>query len=173
MKAEKKPSKTEGRDNKGRFAPGNKLGPGRPASFHSVAVKAAREAALNVGLPVLIQAASEGDTESAKTLCLLGIPKLKPTTILEPVQLAQAATLKEKGERILDAVANGEVTGETASVLIELLKALGDAEIRERLDALEQRAAEGKMGVLVTPGLLSPEAWIAEAQRTVNDEPQE
>lgn len=173
MSAETKRKETaEGRDSRGRFAKGNKLSPGRRENPHSMAIKAAREAALTVGLPTLIQAASEGDTESARTLCLLGIPKLRPIALLEPVDLSKAATVKEKAERVLEAITSGEVSGDTASVLLDLLRSMTDLDVRERLEALEQKAAQGKCGVLITPGMMNAEAWIAEAQRTVNDEPQ-
>lgn len=167
--AETSRKKTEGRDSKGRFAKGNKLSPGRRENPHSVAIRAAREAALTVGLPTLIQAASEGDTESAKTLCLLGIPKLKNVALLEPVQL-QGATPKKRAEEILAAITNGEVSAETASVLIELLRMMADIDIQERLESLEQKATQGRCGVLVTPGLLSAGEWLKAAQGAI-DEP--
>lgn len=162
------------RDAKGRFLKGApSMSPGRPKAPHAEAVAAVRRAAIDIGLPLLIEAAKGGDLEAVKELCRLGFPRMKAVTPLDAVPLDRMADLTAKAESVLEVVTSGQVSAETAEILLSALRTVAEvnevAELKERLAGLEEKAQAGRVGVLVTPGMLSPEAWIAEAQRTVDD----
>lgn len=161
--------KSGDRDAKGRFLPGHsKPGPGRK-SPHSEAVRAARDAALEVGLPVLCRAAEEGDLTAAVELCRIGLPRLRPLSIVEAVPVSEGAGIGTKAEQIFQAIVAGGLSAETAQVLIAALKALAEAtdlaDLQARLATMEERT-QGKSGVLIVPGVLDAETWLQAAQET-------
>ncbi len=163
----------DSRDSKGRFLPGHKKpGPGRK-SPHSEAVRAVREAALEYGLPCLVEACQSGDIEAAKALCGLGLPKLRPITPMEPVTLG-GETLKDTAALVMELVASGRVTCEQAQTLLSALKTVAEVQqigdLQQRIADLESRTQGGRCGVLVTPGLVDAETWLRAAQGAIDGE---
>ncbi len=170
-------AKSDCRDSKGRFLPGHTLaGPGRK-SPHSEAVKAVQRAALEHGLPCLVQACQAGDIEAAKALCGLGLPRLKPVSLMDFVPLSEGADIATKAAEVFAALAAGGLTTDTADALTAALKVLADAaevgELKRKLEALEEQTQGGRCGVLVVPGVASPEDWTREAAKGAASEPQE
>lgn len=144
---DKKPTQTVKRNSNGRFALGNAGGPGRPAGASCRALLMAREAAEHTALPMLIEAAQDGDWEAAKILLAYGLPRQKPVAIPEAVPLPDGS-LTEKMSALLAGVAQGSVSaslaGEVASLIataakvdeVEQLTARVE-ELLERLDRIE------------------------------------
>ena len=115
------------RDTRGRFIaghPGNPKGRGR--STHAEAVAAVRRAAIDIGLPLLIEAAKGGDLEAVKELCRLGFPRMKPVTPLDAVPLDRMADLTAKAESVLEVVTSGQVSAETAETLLSALQTVSE-----------------------------------------------
>lgn len=134
----------EGRDRKGRFAPGN---PGRPKGTRHRATLAA-EAVLDGEADALtrkaVELAMEGDT-TALRLCLERIApprKDRPVTVALP-PLDGAGGITAAMSRVLEAVAAGDLTpteGQAVAALIEAhRRAVETAELEARIAALEDK----------------------------------
>ena len=126
------------RDVKGRFRPGSTGNPkGRPTGAAARILLDLRDWAKSEALPLMKQAALDGDMDMLKTLVMLALPKQKPVSL--------PLSLPGKPEEILEAMADGEVDPSTAQ---EALGAhLTAARVREiseleaRLTALEEALA--------------------------------
>ena len=127
------------RDVKGRFRPGSTGNPkGRPTGAAARILLDLRDWAESEALPLMKQAALDGDMDALKTLVMLALPKQKPVSL--------PLSLPGKPEEILEAMADGEVDPSTAQ---EALGAhLTAARVREvseleaRLAALERAVQE-------------------------------
>ena len=127
------------RDVKGRFRPGSTGNPkGRPTGAAARILLDLRDWAESEALPLMKQAALDGDMDALKTLVVLALPKQKPVSL--------PLSLPGKPEEILEAMADGEVDPSTAQ---EALGAhLTAARVREvseleaRLAALERALQE-------------------------------
>ena len=127
------------RDVKGRFRPGSTGNPkGRPTGAAARILLDLRDWAESEALPLMKQAALDGDMDALKTLVGLALPKQKPVSL--------PLSLPGKPEEILEAMADGEVDPSTAQ---EALGAhLTAARVREvseleaRLAALERALQE-------------------------------
>lgn len=122
------------RDERGRFLRGN---PGRPPGTRvKLSKRALRQVHDNFDLliGVLIYKALEGDTDAAKFLLSLGLPKDQPVDL--PELSAQS---------VADAVMSGEVTpteGRTLATTLAKLREVQDVdELRARLEELERSLA--------------------------------
>ncbi|WP_299436817.1 DUF5681 domain-containing protein [uncultured Rhodospira sp.] len=135
---------TEGRDAKGRFAPGN---PGRPRGARHRATLAA-EAILDGEADALtrkaVELAMQGDTVALR-LCLERIApprKDRPVTVELPA-LDGAGGITAAMATVLEAVAAGSLTpseGQAMAALIEAhRRAVETAELEARITALEDR----------------------------------
>lgn len=70
------------RDAKGRFLKGTSGNPaGRQPGATCRALRLARDAAEEVALPALIEAARSGDLDACKTLIAYGLPRQRPVSI--------------------------------------------------------------------------------------------
>lgn len=131
------------RDSRGRFLPGNRLGKGRPKGATCNALRQAREAAEQYALPLLIQAVKDGDIKAATALVAYGLPKHKPMVEVGPVDFREGATLTEKAEAVLQAVADGSISGDAGKLYMDMLAAVASMkqadEIEERMRELENR----------------------------------
>ena len=92
----------------------------------------------------LVDLALEGDTSAIKICLDKVIPNIKPTD--EPVSIAEfseAADLTAKGELVMAAVADGELTPDQGSSLQSIIAAQGRIlevnDLAERVAALEQK----------------------------------
>lgn len=140
-------SRTEqdGRDSKGRFTSGRSGNPrGKPKGATCKALKMAREAAETVALPLLIHAVQEeGDLKAAAVLVSVGLPKHKPMVEVGPVDFPTDATLTEKAEIVLQAVASGAISGDAGKLYMEMLSSVAAMkqtdELETRLAALEKK----------------------------------
>ena len=126
------------RDVKGRFRPGSTGNPkGRPTGAAARILLDLRDWAESEALPLMKQAALDGDMDALKTLVVLALPKQKPVSL--------PLSLPGKPEEILEAMAEGEVDPSTAQeALVAHLTAARVREISEleaRLTALEEALA--------------------------------
>jgi len=133
------------RDQRGRFAAGNK---GKPRGAKNRATKLAVEL-LESGIEdvanVVVEAARNGDLSAARIV----FDKLVPTAKERRVELpnlpdtSTASGVNEAQQRVLEAVATGELTPGEANTLSAIIeqrrKAIETLELERRLVALEER----------------------------------
>lgn len=141
-----KPTKN-GRKPDGTFAPGNRLGGGKPGARHKVtrAMEALLEGQHEALTKKAIDMALGGDT-TALRLCLdrlVPVRKDAPVSFaLPPVKTAADAVAASSA--LLEAVANGEVTPDEAGRVMALLTAhkaiLESGDLEARIAALEAKA---------------------------------
>ena len=118
------------------FQPGQSGNPnGRPRGAVSQVLRMAREAAVNVGLPRIIDAANGGDLFACRTLVQLGLPKLRPISEPEAVPL-EGETLTAKASALIDLVASGEVSSQVGNEVVGILATAA------RIDEVEQLRAQ-------------------------------
>ena len=121
----------EARDAKGRWKPGQSGNPSGPKPGASCrALLMAREWAEEKGLPLLMEAAEDGDMDAIKLLVQLGMPRTKAVSI--PVALPGGP------DGVLAALEAGTIAPDEAKVVMDVH--LGRAKIRE-VEELEQRLA--------------------------------
>lgn len=145
MSDRKNGSKTEGRDQKGRFASGNS---GKPRGAKHRATKLAMEL-LESGIEdvagVVVEAARGGDLMAARIVLDKLIPSAKERRVDLPnfPDTATAAGVSEAQQRVLQAVVVGELTPGEASTMSGILearrKALETQELEARIAALESK----------------------------------
>ena len=160
------------RDKKGRIQKGSApINPrGRPKSGVNVFLEKVRTAAINTALPLLIEAAKNGDTDAAKTLLLAGLPKVKAITPMDAIPTGTDTNdAAAKVQAILSLIERGEVTQEQAQIMLTgtetLLRAREQEEINARITALEDKQKEKQeSGVLIVPGVLQERDWLKEVQ---------
>lgn len=139
-----------GRNRNGTFAQGNAGGPGRPVGSVNALLRQARDAAEQIALPQIIDHARAGDLYACRVLLQLGLPKMRPVSIPEPFSL-QGDTMSEKAQAIIDLVANGELSTQTASEVASIISTACKVdeltELRLRIEAIDQKLqdmGEGK-----------------------------
>lgn len=142
MTSKSKAEQAVERDVKGRFRPGSTGNRrGRPTGAAARILLDLRDWAKSEALPLMKQAALDGDMDMLKTLVMLALPKQKPVSL--------PLSLPGKPEEILEAMADGEVDPSTAQEALGAhltaarVKEL--SEIEARLAALE-RAVQEKDG---------------------------
>ena len=119
------------RDVKGRFRPGSTGNPkGRPTGAAARILLDLRDWAKSEALPLMKQAALDGDMDALKTLVMLGVPRQK--TVSLPVALPGGP------DGVLAALEAGTIAPDEAKVVMDVH--LGRAKIRE-VEELEQRLA--------------------------------
>ena len=138
MTSKSKAEQAVERDVKGRFRPGSTGNPkGRPTGAAARILLDLRDWAKSEALPLMKQAALDGDMDMLKTLVMLALPKQKPVSL--------PSSLPGKPEEILEAMAGGEVDPSTAQEALGAhLTAARVKEISEleaRLTALEEALA--------------------------------
>jgi hypothetical protein len=142
---------TEGRDDKGRFGPGN---PGRPLGARNRATAAA-QAVLDDGIGEVakkcLELALEGDTACLLALLKLRIPANREVPAQEPIELPALGTPKEALvalRTIAEAAARGDIDSDHARSLVAiveaLLKSFEVVDLDERIRALEAQAQGGR-----------------------------
>lgn len=119
------------RDIKGRFRPGASGNPkGRPTGAAARILLDLRDWAESEALPLMKQAALDGDMDALKTLVMLALPKQKPVAL--PVALPGGP------DGVLAALEAGEIAPDEAKTMMAVH--LDRVRIRE-IEELEQRLA--------------------------------
>lgn len=131
------------RDAKGRFLKGTSGNPaGRQPGATCRALRLARDAAEEVALPALIEAARSGDLDACKTLIAYGLPRQRPVSIPEPVDLPEEGGLSGQMAALLRLVARGEVSataaGEVGALISTAAKVDEVTELREQVESLKR-----------------------------------
>lgn len=134
----------EGRDARGRFAPGNA---GRPVGTRTKATRAV-EALLEGEAEALtrraVEKALDGDVQALR-LCLERLaPARKPEgRTVELPELAEAATPAEQARAIVAAVATGQVPADVGKALLDgiasVCRIVEISELEQRIAALESK----------------------------------
>ena len=105
-------------------------------------MRLARDAAEEVALPALIEAARGGDLEACKALIAYGLPRQRPVSIPEPVDLPEIGDLSEQMTALLRLMARGEVStttaGEVAAIIATAAKVDEVTQLREQVEALKR-----------------------------------
>lgn len=131
------------RDGRGRFLPG-KSGNlfGRPKGSTCHALRMAREAAEEVALPVLIEAAKSGDMEACKVLVSYGLPRQKPVHLPSPVELPETDDLSELAKAVFRLLKEGRIGVDVAGEMIGMLGTAARveevSELREQVENLKR-----------------------------------
>lgn len=133
------------RDQKGRFAPGNR---GKPRGAKNRATKLAMEL-LECGIEdvagVVVEAARGGDLMAARIVLDKLIPSAKERRIELPAfpDTATAAGVSQAQQHLLEAVAAGDITPGEANTLSGIVearrKAIETQELEARIAALESK----------------------------------
>lgn len=131
------------RDAQGRFVPGSIGNPkGRPAGASCRALRMARQAAEEVALPVLIEAARNGNLDACRVLVGYGLPRQRPVTLPEPVDLPDTGTLSDQIQALLRLVAAGEVSPSAATEISGIIATAARVdevtELREQVESLKR-----------------------------------
>jgi hypothetical protein len=142
------------RDQRGRFAKGNSGGPGNPLARQASKFRAAAMSAITPEhVAAIIRKATkkalEGDMKAARLVLerVLGRPGEEMQEIgalaIELPDLNTASDCLRATKVVLDAIVDGSITRETASLLIDAInartRAIETVEIEQRMRELEQR----------------------------------
>ena len=92
---------------------------GRPKGSSNKALKLVRDAAEDI-LPKIIGLAKEGDFEAQKLLLAHGLPRLKPVTPPEPIDLG-IGDFVAQAKSLLQAVADGQLSPTTAAEIAGIM----------------------------------------------------
>lgn len=141
------PSKN--RDPSGKFAPGNKVGRGRPHGSRNQATIVLQDLLDGAGKGLTarcIKMAHDGDPTALRLVMERLIPPRKDRPVyLRLPKINTAAAVAKAAAAVLEAVASGEITpseGESVSTIVEMRRrAIETAEFESRLAALEERQA--------------------------------
>lgn len=117
----KNTNKQASRDAKGRWLPGKSGNPaGRRAGATCHALQMARDAAVEVGLPLLIERAREGDVEAARVLVHVGLPRQKP--VAQPITVDLPGDgFTEQARAVLARVAAGDISIDDGAALTGII----------------------------------------------------
>ena len=131
------------RDVKGRFLKGASGNPaGRQPGTTCRALRLAHDAAEEVALPALIEAARSGDLDACKALIAYGLPRQRPVSLPEPIDLPEEGDLSEQMNTLLRLVARGEgsttAAGEVAALISTAAKVDEVTELREQVESLKR-----------------------------------
>lgn len=98
-----------------------------------------------MALPLVIDAASNGDLNAARTLLQLGLPKLRPVSLPENVPLPDG-TLTEKANAVLGLVSDGTISAQTGVEVTGIISTIGKVDeitiLAEKVAMLEERIRE-------------------------------
>ena len=127
------------RDVKGRFRPGSTGNPkGRPTGAAARILLDLRDWAESEALPLMKQAALDGDMDALKTLVMLGVPRQK--TVSLPVALPGGP------DGVLAALEAGEIAPDEAKTMmavhLDRVRIREAEELEQRLAALERAVQE-------------------------------
>ena len=132
------------RGQRGRFAPGNKLSPGRPPGRGPVAemrVKLATD--LDQIIDTLKAQALAGDAQAIRIILDRVLPALRPVEMPTTLDLPANSTLADQARAAIQAVADGDLAPAQAAQIVTALggvaKIIESTELMRRIEALEAR----------------------------------
>ena len=132
------------RGQRGRFAPGNKLSPGRPPGRGPVAemrVKLATD--LDKIIDTLKAQALAGDAQAIRIILDRVLPALRPVEMPTTLTLPADGTLAEQARAVVQAAADGDLAPAQAAQIVTALggvaKIIETTELVRRIEALEAR----------------------------------
>ena len=132
-----KAGKGAGRAANGQFLPGYAGGPGRPKGQSNSLLVKARQWVAEKGLPMMIEAAENGDADALKCLVSLGMPKVRPSNptldCLEGMPLPKkTADLGNVARFLVERVASGSLSVTDADAIYSLAERSVSAQSRGR-----------------------------------------
>jgi hypothetical protein len=131
---------------RGRFAPGNKLSPGRPPGRGPVAeMRATLATDLHQIIDTLKAQALAGDAAAIRIILDRVLPALRPVDMPTTLDLPADGTLADQGRAVMQAAADGDLAPAQAAQIITALggvaKIIETTELVKRIEALEARHA--------------------------------
>jgi hypothetical protein len=133
----------------GRFAPGNKLSPGRPPGRGPVAeLRATLATDLDKIIDTLRTQALAGDAQAIRIILDRVLPALRPVEMPTALDLPADGTLADQARAVVQAAANGDLAPAQAAQIVTALcgvaKIIETTELMRRIEALEARNKGGK-----------------------------
>lgn len=137
------------RGQRGRFAPGNKLSPGRPPGRGPVAeMRAVLATDLDKIIGVLKAQALAGDPQAIRIVLDRVLPALRPVDLPTTLDLPGDGTLADQARAVVRAAADGELSLAQAAQIVTALggvaKIVEVTELVTRIGALEARNHGGR-----------------------------
>lgn len=131
---------------RGRFAPGNKLSPGRPPGRGYIAeLRATLATDLDKIIEQLRTQALAGDAQAIRIILDRVLPALRPVDMPTPLALPAHGSLADQARAVVLAAAVGDLAPAQAAQLITGLggvaKIIESTELEARIAALEARGA--------------------------------
>ena len=134
--------KKSDRGQRGQFALGNKLSPGRPLGRGPVAEMRDKLATdLDAIVGVLRAQALAGDVQAIRIVLDRVLPALRPVDLPTPLSLPRDGTLADQARAVVQAAADGDLAHAQASQIVTALggvaKIVETTELLRRVEALE------------------------------------
>ena len=131
---------------RGRFAPGNKLSPGRPPGRGPGAeLRAVLATDLDKIIGVLRTQALAGDAQAIRIVLDRVLPALRPVDMPTMLALPVGGTLADQARAVVQAAADGDLAPAQAAQIVTALggvaKIIETTELMLRIEALEARSA--------------------------------
>lgn len=137
--------KESDRGPRGRFAPGNKLSPGRPPGRGPAAELRGKLATdIDKIIDVLRAQALAGDPQAIRIVLDRVLPALRPVDMPTTLDLPADATLADQARAVVRAAADGDLAPAQAAQIVTALggvaKIVETTELEQRIAALEARS---------------------------------
>lgn len=138
--------KSADRANRGQFARGNKLSPGRPPGRGPVAeLRDKLSQDVDQIIDVLRAQALAGDPQAIRILLDRVLPSLRPVELPTPLDMP-VGTLADQARAVVQATADGDIApGQAAQIITALggiAKIIETTELLARVSALEEKNAK-------------------------------
>ena len=129
---------------RGRFAPGNRLSPGRPRGRGPVAeMRATLATDLDNIIDTLRAQALAGDPQAIRIILDRVLPALRPVDLPTTLVLPADGTLADQARAVVQAAADGELAPAQAAQIVSALggvaKIIETTELVRRIEALEAK----------------------------------
>ena len=137
------------RGQRGRFAPGNKLSPGRPPGRGPGAeLRAVLATDLDKIIDVLKAQALAGDPQAIRIVLDRVLPALRPVDLPTTLDIPADATLADQARAVVRAAADGDLSPTQAAQIVTALggvaKIVEVTELVARIEALEATSATSR-----------------------------
>lgn len=134
---------------RGRFAPGNKLSPGRPPGRGPGAeLRAVLATDLDKIIGVLRTQALAGDAQAIRIVLDRVLPALRPVDMPTTLDLPASDSLADQARAVVRAAADGDLSPAQAAQIVTALggvaKIIETTELEQRIAALEARTVGGR-----------------------------